>query len=424
VPGWLTWLLVVLVAWALVAVAVSLLVARLFRLSALSLAGTDEERAARAAPLPRPVQLAATSSPAHPREPLRSRRILIVDDDTALRTLLHTTLSVEFEVAEAENARSASDLARFWRPTVVLLDVAMPGIDGLSFCEELKRKPAPEAPIVVLLTGAEIGEEEAVRAKADALLRKPFSPLELLGVIDRLTGAEGVGTRTELADDAGDQVLLYARDLSRLVEIERMQRRVLQDAYRETVTALANALEAKDTGTRTHSLRVRHYAADLTAAIEPALLGDPSLEYGFLLHDVGKIGVPNELLEKRGPLSPSEMGLMQLHTVIGAEILADVTFLRGEGLKVIRSHHEHWDGTGYPDGLAEQEIPLSARIFAVADALDAMTGERPYRRPASWEAAAAEISAQSGRQFDPDVVEVFAREEGNLRRLYELTAAA
>jgi ribonuclease P protein subunit RPR2 len=203
-----------------------------------------------------------------------------------------------------------------------------------------------------------------------------------------------------------------------------MQRRIVQDAYRETVTALANALEAKDTRTRTHSLRVRHYAADLTAAIAPMLLGDQSLEYGFLLHDVGKIGVPNELLEKRGPLTPSEMRLMQLHTVIGAEILGGVTFLQGEGLKVIRSHHEHWDGTGYPDGLAEEAIPLSARIFAVADALDAMTSERPYRRPASWEAAAAEISSQSGRQFDPDVVQVFEREQDGLRRLYELTAAA
>jgi response regulator RpfG family c-di-GMP phosphodiesterase len=421
-PSWLMWLLAALLAWTLVAVAVTLLIARFVSLSTSSLAGTDDEAAARAAALARPMARAGPLSLTQPRTPLRSRRILIVDDDSALRALLRTTLIAEFEVAEAENARSASDLARFWRPAVVLLDVAMPGIDGLSFCSDLKRKP--RAPLVVLLTGADVGEEEAVRANADALLRKPFSPLELVGVIDRLTGVEGVETGTELADDARDQVLLYARDLSRLVEIERMQRRVLQDAYRETVTALANALEAKDTRTRTHSLRVRHYAADLTAAIAPALLGDQSLEYGFLLHDVGKIGVPNELLERRGPLSPSEMRLMQLHTVIGAEILADVTFLQGEGLRVIRSHHEHWDGTGYPDGLAGEEIPLSARIFAVADALDAMTGERPYRRPATWEAAAEEILAQSGRQFDPGVVAVFAREKDSLRRLHELTAAA
>jgi putative nucleotidyltransferase with HDIG domain len=420
VPTWLTWLLVGLLAWALVGVLFGLFVARVFRLSASALASADAETAA----LARATPVAAQPALARPREALRSRRVLIVDDDPALRALVHATLTGEFEVAEAEDAQRASDLARLWRPTVVLLDVAMPGLDGLSFCADLKRKQVYEPTLVVLLTGAEIGEEEARRVNADALLRKPFSPLELVGVIDRLTGADGIETGTEIAEKPADQVLLYARDLSRLVEIERMQRRVVQDAYRETVTALANALEAKDTGTGTHSLRVRHYAADLTAATEPGLLGDPSLEYGFLLHDIGKIGVPNELLEKRGPLSHREMELMRRHTVIGAEILANVTFLQGEGLNVIRSHHEHWDGSGYPDGLAGREIPLSARIFAVADALEAMTGQRPYRRPASWEAAADEISAQSGRQFDPDIVQVFRKEKDTLRRLFEVTAAA
>ena len=418
------WLLGGLLAWALLAVPLSLLVARFLRLSASSLADADAEAAARAAVLTPSPAIAARPAVTRSSEPLRSRRILIVDDDPLLRALLRTTLTAEYEVAEAEDAERASDLARLWRPTVVLLDVAMPGLDGLSFCSYLKSKQVYGAPLVVLLTGAEMGEEEAIRVGADALLRKPFSPLELVSVIDRLTGADGIETGTGLADKPSDQVLLYARDLSRLVEIERMQRRVLQDAYRETVMALANALEAKDTGTGIHSLRVRHYAADLTAAVEPALLRDPSLEYGFLLHDVGKIGVPTELLEKRGPLSRPEMELMRLHTVIGAEILADVTFLQGEGLKVIRSHHEHWDGTGYPDGLAGEEVPLSARIFAVADALDAMTGERPYRRPASWEAAREEISTQSGRQFDPDIVQVFLEESDGLRRLFELTAAA
>jgi response regulator RpfG family c-di-GMP phosphodiesterase len=424
VPGWLIWLFGGLLAWVLLAAPLSLLIASFLRLSASSLAGADAEAAARAAILVPSAPIAARSALARSSEPLQSRRILIVDDDPLLRALLRTTLTAEFEVAEAEDAERASDLARLWRPTVVLLDVAMPGLDGLSFCSYLKHKHVYGAPLVVLLTGAELDEEEAIRVGADALLRKPFSPLELVSVIDRLTGADGIETGTGLADKPSDQVLLYARDLSRLVEIERMQRRVLQDAYRETVMALANALEAKDTGTGIHSLRVRHYAADLTAAVEPALLRDPSLEYGFLLHDVGKIGVPTELLEKRGPLSPPEMELMRLHTVIGAEILADVTFLQGEGLNIIRSHHEHWDGTGYPDGLAGEEVPLSARIFAVADALDAMTGERPYRRPASWESAREEIFTQSGRQFDPDIVQVFLEESDGLRRLFELTAAA
>jgi response regulator RpfG family c-di-GMP phosphodiesterase len=422
-PGWLTWLLIAVLAWLLVSIPVTLYVRRFLRLSARGdKAGGDDTPSENV--LRTPV-LGGPTSFAHHSRPPTPRRILIVDDDAALRMLLRTTLTAdEFEVAEAEDAERAAELARFWRPTVVLLDVAMPGIDGLSFCGQLKRKPAFGAPFVILLTGTELAEGEAARAGADALLRKPFSPLELLSAIDRMTGAEDVPRLAEPGEEANEQLLLYARDLGRLVEIERLHRRVVQDAYRETVTALANALEAKDTGTQVHSLRVRDYAVRLTAAVEPALLGDPTLEYGFLLHDVGKIGIPNEVLAKPGPLTPDEFGLIQRHTVIGAEMLADVTFLHGEGVKVIRSHHERWDGTGYPDRLAGTAIPLSARIFAVADAVDAMTGERPYREPTTWQAATSEIVSESGRQFDPVVVEAFTRENDALRRVYEVIVKA
>ena len=411
-PGWLTWLLVGFASWALLSLLLTLQVGRFLRVASRG-DGPVRRRALQTVPV------AARS------ERAARQRILIVDDDSSLRLLLRTTLAAdELEVTEADNARRASELVRFWRPTVVLLDVAMPGMDGLAFCSELKRKPAFVAPVVVLLTGTEVSDAEAARAGADGLLRKPFSPLELMALIDRLTGMEGVQRWTRSALATNDQLLLYARDLGRLVEIERMQRRFVQDAYRETVTALANALEAKDTGTGVHSLRVRDYAVQLTAAIEPALLGDPSLEYGFLLHDVGKIGVPNGLLAKPAPLSADEFGLMQRHTLIGADMLRDVTFLHGEGLKVIRSHHERWDGTGYPDRLAGTTIPLSARIFAVADAVDAMTGDRPYRRPASWQAATREIAAESGRQFDPQVVTAFLERNDALRRVYDVTGKA
>jgi response regulator RpfG family c-di-GMP phosphodiesterase len=423
VPGWLIAMLVGLVVWAAVSTLLTLQIGRFLRVTSRGDgAATGLEPGEKVG---RPLVLAAPSTGGTRSRPRTRQRILIVDDDAGLRLLLRTTLTAdELEVAEAEDAQRASDLARFWRPTVVLLDVAMPGIDGLSFCSELKHKPAFGAPVVVLLTGTELAEQESTRAGADALLRKPFSPLELMALIERLTGAEDVARKTRSGVQANDQLLLYARDLGRLVEIERMQRRVVQDAYRETVTALANALEAKDTGTRVHSLRVRDYAVQLTAAIEPALLADPSLEYGFLLHDVGKIGVPNDVLAKPGPLSPDEFGLMQKHTVVGTEMLAEITFLHGEALKVIRSHHERWDGTGYPDHLAGTRIPLSARIFAVADAMEAMTGERPYREPASWHAATSEIASESGRQFDPDVVEAFLKENDALRRVYDVTGKA
>lgn len=417
VPGWLTWVLLGMLGWIAVALTAGLYLGRSFRLASRGDALPEAAAEPPVAGGPTPILV--------PGPRLTHRRILIVDDDAGLRMLLRTTLDADdFEVAEAEDAQRASELARFWRPTVVLLDVAMPGMDGLSFSAELKRKPAYGAPVVILLTGTELTAEQAARAGADALLRKPFSPLELVTVIDRTTGADPLELASGPGDEGNEQLLLYARDLGRLVEIERMQRKVVQDAYRETVIALANALEVKDLPTRVHSLRVRDYAVQLTAAVEPKLLSDPSLEYGFLLHDVGKIGVPNELLAKPGALTPDEVELMREHTVIGADILADVTFLRAEGIKVIRSHHERWDGTGYPDHLAGAAIPLSARIFAVADAIDAMTGERPYREPATWEAATKEVAAQSGLQFDPDVVQAFLRENEALRRVYSVAGQA
>lgn len=405
-PAWLIW---VLFLWVGLSVVVALYLGRLFRMSA------REER--------QPVVVAP--APVVRDGPPAPRRILVVDDDPGLRMLLRTTLDADdFEVAEAEDAQAASELARFWHPSVVVLDVAMPGIDGVSFSAELKGSEAYGAPVVILLTGTDLSAESAARAGADALLRKPFSPLELVTLIDRTTGADPVEVRGPSPELPSEQLLLYARDLGRLVEIERMQRKVVQDAYRETVIALANALEVKDMATRLHSLRVRDYAVQLTALVEPQLLSDPSLEYGFLLHDVGKIAMPDELLGKPGALSPDERALVQTHTVIGAEILGDVTFLHGEGIRVIRSHHERWDGSGYPDHLAGEAIPLSARIFAVADAVDAMTGERPYRKPASWEAATKEIAAQRGRQFDPSVVEAFLKENEALRRVYDVSGRA
>ena len=405
-PAWLIW---VLVLWVGLSVVVALYLGRLFRMSA------REER--------QPVVVAP--APVVRDGPPAPRRILVVDDDPGLRMLLRTTLDADdFEVAEAEDAQAASELAHFWHPSVVVLDVAMPGIDGVSFSAELKGSEAYGAPVVILLTGTDLSAESAARAGADALLRKPFSPLELVTLIDRTTGADPVEVRGRSPELPSEQLLLYARDLGRLVEIERMQRKVVQDAYRETVIALANALEVKDMATRLHSLRVRDYAVQLTALVEPQLLSDPSLEYGFLLHDVGKIAMPDELLGKPGALSPDERALVQTHTVIGAEILGDVTFLHGEGIRVIRSHHERWDGSGYPDHLAGEAIPLSARIFAVADAVDAMTGERPYRKPASLEAATKEIAAQRGRQFDPSVVEAFLKENEALRRVYDVSGRA
>jgi ribonuclease P protein subunit RPR2 len=355
------------------------------------------------------------------------QRILVVDDDPGLRALLRATFAGEVAVTEARDAEEAAAIVERARPDVIVLDVEMPGTDGLTFCRSLKDDPATREIRIVLLTGLARGEGEdaARRAGADAFVRKPFSPLELVAAVERVVGGEGSPRpRRRSGARRAEQLLLYAEDMREMLELERGQRALLQRAYRDTVTALATALESKDAGTGAHSERVQRYAVELAKAVDPELLDDASLEYGFLLHDIGKIGVPDSILLKPAPLTIPERRLMQMHTVLGEQMLGDVTLLQGEGLRVVRSHHERWDGGGYPDGLAGTKIPLGARVFAVADTLDAITSERPYRAAASWDDAVGEIRRGSGTQFDPGVVEALERREQDLRRVArELEAA-
>jgi len=355
-------------------------------------------------------------------------RLLIVDDDAGLRALFRTTFEVvDVEVEEAANGVEALASIQRGRPDAVVLDVRMPGMDGLELCRRIKADPTLAGVSVVLLSGSgEEGRAGAQEVGADAFILKPFSPLELLNVVGRVTGGLGPAPPRPLADEGtgdGQQILLYARDLRHLLEIERGQRALLENAYQETVAALASALESKDTGTRAHSQRVQRYALELARQIDPDLVDDPSAEYGFLLHDVGKIGIPDRILQKPGPLNDGERRLMRTHTVLGEQMLGGVAFLQGEGLRIVRSHHERWDGGGYPDGIEGTDIPLAARIFAVADALDAMTSDRPYRPALDWSHAGREIVRESEGQFDPAVVSAFVARETQLRAVRREFAA-
>jgi len=353
-------------------------------------------------------------------------RLLLIDDDPGLRALVRTTFeAVDVDVEEAEDGIVARTLVTDRRPDAIVLDLTMPGVTGFDLCRELKADGDTSTIPIVLLTGDTASEEDARDAGADAFMRKPFSPLELLAVVERLAGGlYGVPFRASGKQKAEEQLLLYARDLRHLLEIERGQRVLLQKAYQETVSALASALETKDTGTRAHSQRVQRYAIELTRAVSPALGEDQSAQYGFLLHDVGKIGIPDDILRKPRPLSEAEERLMRTHTVLGEQMLSGVAFLQGTGLAVVRHHHERWDGDGYPDRLRRQEIPLGARIFAVADSLDAITSDRPYREARSWKFARTEIEDEAGRQFDPDVVAAFVDVEPTLREIAREFVAA
>jgi ribonuclease P protein subunit RPR2 len=416
--------------WALGALAVAVLLSLPIALYLAAFAGSARVRPFALRRLEQASPAAPAASEEHADEPSHEtiardssvtplRRILVVDDDPALRLLLRTTLAAdEFDVEEASGAREALTLARFRRPTTIILDVGLPDGDGLSLCRQLKDGQADRPPTVVLLTGADTNEREAVACGADGLLRKPFSPLELLELLDTISAGRGGAFQEPSAHDS-EQLLLYARDLSRLLELERTQRRMLQQAYRQTTSALADALEAKDSRTGIHAMRVQRYALEITEAVDRSLLDDPSLEYGFLLHDIGKIAIPDAILNKPAPLDRRERELIQQHPVIGAEILEDVAILHGQGLSVVRGHHERWDGDGYPDRLAGTDIPIGARIFALADTLDAMTTDRPYRSALPWETAVDEIVAQDGRQFDPTIVRAFAQREPRVRRIFD-----
>jgi response regulator RpfG family c-di-GMP phosphodiesterase len=344
----------------------------------------------------------------------RTGRILVIDDDRLLCELIRTTFELEgFEVDTAYDVIEAERSLVESRPDAILLDIGLPGIDGIFYLERLRETPTTRRIPIVAISGSEEAGRAARKAGAEAFLRKPFSPLELIALTTPLIRQAGLGEIDRGTD------MVDAANLNRLIEIGRRQHQLLTEAYAQTVAVLASALESRDFGTSRHSRRVTSYATRLTLEVAPNLLDDPSLEWGFLLHDVGKIGIPDGILLKPGRLTAPERRRMQEHAELGERLLAHVPLLNQEGARVIRSHHERWDGNGYPDRLSEESIQLDARIFAVVDSLDAMTDARPYREPVGWDAAAEEIRRCRGNQFDPDVVDGFEACEPDLYRLYE-----
>ena len=216
-----------------------------------------------------------------------------------------------------------------------------------------------------------------------------------------------------------DQLIVFARELGDLYRLERVRTAELERAldnlqktYLATMKSLARVVEAKDRTTRGHLDRTQAYGIALARKIDPSLVKTPTLGYGFFLHDIGKVGVPESILCKDGPLTTDEWDVMRSHPTVGADIVAPMGFL-AETVTLIRHHHERFDGSGYPDGLRGEAIPLTARIFSVADSFDAMTSDRPYRDSIGIESALDELRGGSGTQFDPEVVRSFVEMIGD-----------
>jgi len=222
--------------------------------------------------------------------------------------------------------------------------------------------------------------------------------------IERLRGDLAVGERQAAEKEL--QLERYAADLRETFKQERERTLELQRSYMATVRALANAVEARDAYTGKHAERVAAYALEIARVAGLDLAGGREIEFGFLLHDIGKVAVPDAILFKPARLTPQERLVVEQHPVTGWQIVREIDFL-GQAREVIRSHHERWDGLGYPDQLAREAIPLSARVFSVADVLDALTTDRPYRRASPIAEARAMIAREIGTHFDPGVIRAF-----------------
>jgi putative nucleotidyltransferase with HDIG domain len=223
--------------------------------------------------------------------------------------------------------------------------------------------------------------------------------------VERLRAA--IASQEAQAAEKENRLQRYAAHLRGTFKEERARAQELRDSYFATVRALTNAVEARDAYTGKHAERVAAYALEIGAAVGEQWAGNPEIEFGFLLHDIGKVAIPDSILHKPEPLTPKERELIEQHPVIGWEIVRQVDFL-GAASDVVRHHHERWDGDGYPDGLKGEKIPFTARVFAVADTLDALTTARPYRPASPIVEARVLIQDARGSQFDPAVVDAFA----------------
>jgi putative two-component system response regulator len=312
-----------------------------------------------------------------------AHRVLLIEDDEEdylfTLDLLRRMTPTRYELSWASDYRSGLEACRSGKFDVCLVDYRLGGESGIDLARELVG--AGSTIPIILLTGHDDSEVDARAASA--------------GATDYLVKDEVDATTLERA-------IRYAI-------ASHAAARALQDSYRTTVRALAAALDLRDDETGAHAIRVTALALRLANIVAPELAADQGLEFGFLLHDIGKIGVPDAIVLKAGPLDADEFKLMNGHVTLGERIVAEVPYLRGIAADIIQSHHERWDGKGYPSGLSGEQIPLAARIFSVVDAFDAITNDRPYRPAQPIEHALREVEQGAGSQFDPDIARAFIR---------------
>jgi len=328
--------------------------------------------------------------------------VLVIDDDPNVRDILSDLLKRERCVVHtAESGLSGIAAARAELPDLILLDVMMPDLDGFSVCRMLRDDPLTAEVPIIMITALDdrLSRLEGVKAGADEFLSKPVELSELRLRVRTMQRINRYRRLIEERERAAAQERL-------LTEQARQAAQAVAEAYDQTLIGWSRALDLRDKETEGHSQRV----AQLTLAVAQALNIPPEEQIniwrGAMLHDIGKIGVPDSILHKPGPLTEEEWEIMRCHTTYAYELLSPIAYLRS-AIDIPYCHHEKWDGTGYPRGLRGEQIPLAARIFALVDVWDALTNDRPYRKAWSREQAYQYIRDQKGKHFDPNLVDLF-----------------
>jgi len=322
--------------------------------------------------------------------------VLIVDDEYSGRETLQSVLEGEgYQLELAENGVQAIEKAKSILPDVILLDVMMPGMTGFEVCQRIRNDPQVAEIPIIILTALDDRESmlSALKAGADDFISKPFDRFELRA---RVLGITRLNRYHKLIQER-----------AKLLEAHNQ----LLSAYEATIEGWSLAMDMRDRETEGHSRRVTELTMELATAFGINSDELPHIHRGALLHDMGKIGIPDSILHKPASLTDEEWVIMRKHPQLAYEMLYPVEYLR-PALAIPYCHHEKWDGTGYPRRLKGGEIPLAARIFAIADVWDALTSDRPYRPAWSQESARAYLHDQSGKHFDPQVVELFFKVMG------------
>ena len=349
---------------------------------------------------PDPAKDARGDNAPQPRKPAR---VLVVDDETPVRAMISAALERQGYIIElAGGGREALAALEMNNYDLVLTDIVMQDVNGIALLERIHALQ-PHLPVVMVTAVHDIGVAiDSMRRGAYDYLLKPFERDQLLATVQR-----ALTYRLAL-----EETMSYHQSLEEMVrartEMLRHAMENLEHSYDVTLEALGDALDLKDSETEGHSKRVTAYAIALARA-----MGIPPDEIkiiarGAFLHDIGKMAIPDDILRKPGKLTPEEQTLMREHCERGYHMLRKIPFLAGAA-EIVYCHQEFYDGNGYPNGLRGREIPVGARIFAVADTLDAITSDRPYRKSRGFDTAREEILRCSGTQFDPAVVEVFLK---------------